>query len=60
MVHWIGSYNFGSFWIDTDFSWNWIGQAFFVRFRKTQDLFQNSRLKTQGRFQKLNVPEVFQ
>ena len=27
MVHWICSYNFGSFWIDTAFRWNWIGSG---------------------------------
>ena len=27
MVHWIGSYNFGSFWIDTAFPLNWIGSG---------------------------------
>ena len=27
LVHWISSYNFGSFWIDTAFRWNWIGSG---------------------------------
>ena len=27
IVHWIFSYNFGSFWIDTAFSWTWIGSG---------------------------------
>ena len=35
-------------WIDTDFSWNWIGQAFFVRFRKTQGAKLKTFFKTQG------------
>ena len=25
--NWISSYNFGSFWIDTAFSWTWIGSG---------------------------------
>ena len=27
IVLWIFSYNFGSFWIDTAFSWTWIGSG---------------------------------